>query len=178
MHKPARDLEHPVWDVYDLLRTSRLNAKYFGCRVASFKRINFWIEFVLAATATGSAIAGLAFWTTEPGKYAWQILAVISALIAIAKPLLKLADRIQEVQELAGDFKGLEYELKKIEVAIRQERGFTPAMKKLFAASLDRFGVLAKKSESESRIDTKLKRRCQEEVASELPSEKFFVPER
>jgi hypothetical protein len=178
MNKPARDLHHPVWDVYDQFRTARLNAKYFSCRVASLKTLNFWIEVVLAATATGSALAGLAFWSTEFGKPVWQGLLVISAIIALVKPPLKLTDRIQLLQEWAADFKGVEYELKKIEIGIRQQGDFTSALKNRFFTTMDRYAELARKAEAESRIDNRLKRRCQDEVARELPAEKFFVPER
>jgi len=172
-----RDLNHPVWDVYDTLRTARLNAKYYSYRVSSLERINFWTELFLAATVTGSAIAGLTFWSTDSGKPIWQSLLVVSAVLAIAKPLLRLADRIQKLQELVGEYRSAEYELKKIEVAIRQERAFGSELQKLFALALDRLGVLAKKPEGEYRISNALRGRCQEEVQRELPSTIFFVPE-
>ena len=177
MNKPARDLQHPVWDVYDLLRTSRLNAKYFSCRVTALKTYNFWIEIVLATTATGSALAALAFWSTEIGKPVWQGLLILSAILAIAKPLLKLTDQIQELQGFAGEFKGIELHLKKIEIGIRQQKHFTPGLKRQFFGILDEYGALAKKSQSDTRLDSKLRDKCQREVGQELPSTQFFIPE-
>lgn len=86
----AKDVTSPVWDVYDAIRTSRLNAKGYGCRVSALERESFWIELT-AATATGSVIAGFAFWSTTAGKPIWEGLMVVSAILAIAKPLLKLS---------------------------------------------------------------------------------------
>ncbi|ELB2184817.1 TPA: hypothetical protein JG821_004456 [Vibrio parahaemolyticus] len=51
--------EHPVWQVYDLLRTAKLNEKYFGRRLKKYVVINNTMEFFIAATASTSAIASL-----------------------------------------------------------------------------------------------------------------------
>lgn len=168
---------HPVWDVYDLYRTARLNVKYYSCRVSTLQRQNFWIEIVLAATTAGSAIAGLAFWSTGVGKIIWQALMVVSAVLAVAKPLLKLTERIQTLEELVGQYRAVEYDLKKIEVAIRQRKKFEPDLLELFAAVLDRMAAVAKQTGGEYRIHEKLRTKCRLEVAKELPGNRFFIPE-
>jgi hypothetical protein len=171
-----RDLNHPVWDVYDLLRTARLNVKYYSCRVALLQRQNFWIEGVLAATASGSAIAGLAFWDTTYGAFVWRFLVVVSAILAVVKPLLKLAERMQNLEELVGEYRAVEYELKKIEVAVKQRHAYEKELQDRFASAMDRMGEIANRKGHEFRVDEKLRGRCEKEVATELPAHHFFVP--
>lgn len=38
---PMSMKDHQVWDVYDLLRTARLNQLYYGRRLQTFERRNF-----------------------------------------------------------------------------------------------------------------------------------------
>ncbi|HYN82292.1 MAG TPA: hypothetical protein VES88_12375 [Gemmatimonadaceae bacterium] len=175
--KPQRNTGHPVWDVYDLYRTARLNVKYYSCRVSTLQRQNFWIEFVLAATAAGSAIAGLTFWSAGVGRIIWQMLMIIAAVLAVAKPLLKLTDRIQTLAELVGKYRAVEYDLKKIEVAIRQRRKFEPDLREMFVATLDRMAEIAKEKNGEFRVREKLRKKCRLEVEKELPASRFFIPE-
>ena len=166
-----------MWDVYDAIRTARLNAKYYGCRVSALERENFWIELTLAATATGSAIAGFAFWSTTAGKPIWQGLMIVSAILAIVKPLLKLTDRIQKLEQLIGVYRNIEYELKAIEIGIKQRRTFDSELQSQFAEALKQMKEAAANPAGGFRTDDRLRKRCQEEVAYELPSDHFFVPE-
>ena len=172
----ARDPNHAVWDVYDLYRTARLNVKYYGCRVSALDRQNFWVEIVLAATASGSAIAGLAFWNTGPGKSVWQVLIVVSAVLAVAKPLLKYTERIQRLEELIADYRVVEHDLKKIEVAVRQRRSYDQKLHERFIVVMERMNDLVQKK-GEYNVNEELRARCEKEVARELPSTHFFVPE-
>jgi len=50
---------HPVWSLYDEIRTARLNVKYYGRRLEFLERRNFAFELILLASAPTSAIAGL-----------------------------------------------------------------------------------------------------------------------
>ena len=51
---------HPVWNVYDRFRTTRLNVKYYSARLVCVKKINFIMELILAISIsseiTGSPI--------------------------------------------------------------------------------------------------------------------------
>lgn len=169
--------DESVWDVYDQFRTARLSCKYYSARLAHYERVNFWIELVLAATASGSAIAALAFWYTASGRIIWTALTVLSAILAVAKPLLKLTERIQKLDELATGYSLLDHDYKKLEVKIRQARAFTPELRQRFDLLLDRADDLKQKEIVERSIDENLRRRCREAVSQELPTNRFFVPE-
>jgi hypothetical protein len=171
------DVTHPVWDVYDQFRTARLSCKYYSARLATLERANFWIELVLAATASGSAIAALTFWQTEKGKLAWTALTVLSAIVAVIKPLLKLPDRMTKFEELATGYGLLDNDYRKLEVSIRQKRAFDTDAQQRFQLLLDRSDELRKKEIVERQTRPGLRQKCQAEVATELPTDHFFVPE-
>lgn len=171
-----RDKDHPVWDVYDLYRTARLNVKYYSGRLSALQRVNFWVEFILAATASTSAIAAFTLWETKYGALAWRTLGALSAVLAIMKPLLKLTEKIRKLEEVITGYRVLEHDLKKLEVSIRQKRAYDKELYDRFVAALDRMDNLIIKY-TESSEDKRLRERCQGEVLNELPSERFYIPE-
>src|SRR5215467_5935983 len=92
--------DHPVWTVYDRLRSARLNVKYYGRRLQFCERCTFSLEFLLAATAPSSAVAGLWFWATELGHMVWQYAGIAAALAAVAKPPLNLTRKIKAYESV------------------------------------------------------------------------------
>lgn len=167
---------HPAWDVYDLYRTIRMNIKYYSARLDVTERVNFWVEVILAASASSSVIASLAFWTTTYGRYAWQLFTVISAIVAVIKPLLGLTEKIRQLQETTTQYRLLEQDVKKIEVSIRQQQSFDREHSDQFLAAIDKMKSIVAKT-PESRIDEKLRKKCTDEVKKELPESYFYIPE-
>ena len=68
MNENSRDLDHPVWNVYDLYRTARLSVCYYSAKLNRFLWYNYLIEYILAITASSSAIAALWFWEHPVGE--------------------------------------------------------------------------------------------------------------
>lgn len=170
------ETDHPVWSVYDRLRTARLNVKYYCGRLARFESISFWLDLLLAATAPTSAVAGLWFWDTEWGKPVWKLLAVVAALAAVIKPLLHLTKRIKDYETLVSGYRVLEFDLMQVKIGIEQKRKYDSALQAEFRRAQDRErNLVAKNPESNEHL--KLKIACRHEVNQELPSEAFFVPE-
>jgi hypothetical protein len=165
---------HPVWDVYDLHRTVRLNAKYYAARLNSLERCNFWIELVLAVSAS-STITSLWLWTTPLGQTFWKVFGVATALLAIAKPLLKLTDRIRRMERVQCAYDALDHDLYRLSVQISQAKSYTPQMQKQFFDAISRKGQLVK-DRVEGRMYVRLRRRCEQAVISELPVDRFFIP--
>jgi hypothetical protein len=124
--------DHPVWSVYDKLRSACLNVKYYSRRLQSLERWNFGLEFLIGATAPSSAIAALWFWNTEYGQPAWRYLAVIAAIAAVAKPLLNLTKRIKEYESILSGYRTLEYDLREISTLIEQKKKYDHALQTEF----------------------------------------------
>ncbi len=171
----TRDLSHQVWDVYDELRTARLNVKYYSAKLARIKKANTTIEVILAIAAPSSAIAGLWFWNTQVGHWAWQYLACLAALIAILKPIINLVDTIQKYEEKVIGFRQFENDLDMIKLMISQKRKYDAKTKLKFAAVLEKKARLKEKP-LELRPDKKLIHVLMEEIKLELPNENFFIP--
>ncbi|MDP1993128.1 MAG: hypothetical protein Q8K00_19095 [Syntrophales bacterium] len=166
---------HPVWTVYDKLRTARLNVKYYSRRLQSIERINFVMELVLLASAPSAAIAGLWFWDQPLGKVVWQYFGVVAAITALLKPLLNLPKQITVFESVLSGYRILEYDLMEIKVLVEQKQKYDTPLQNEFKKALQREKTLVGKT-PETRERRKIKGLCEAEVLQELPRESFFVP--
>jgi hypothetical protein len=167
--------EHPVWPLYDKLRTARLNVKYYGCRLQTIERLNFSIEFLLLATAPSSAIAGLWFWNTQYGQEAWQYFGIVAAIAAVTKPLLGLTKKIKDYEGILSGYRTLEYDLMEIKSLVEQKGKYDSSLQSEFKKALQREKTLVARN-PETREWKWVKRKCEAEVRQELPPECFIVP--
>jgi hypothetical protein len=71
----------------------------------------------------------------------------------------------------------LDNDYKKLDVAIRQEGAFDSDLQNRFRLLLERSDDLRKMEVIERTVRKRLRESCQAEVAQELPSSHFFVPE-
>jgi hypothetical protein len=166
---------HPVWDVYDQFRTARLNELYYGRRLLSYERFNFWSEVVVAVTSSSSAIAGFAFWSSEAGNPAWKAMLALAAVVTVMKPLLNLTKRIRSYEELFSGYRLQFHDLKDLRIDISQARDYTEAHKARFKKIIDKQRLLADKS-PERMEHKRVKSECQAAVLAEFPSRSFFIP--
>lgn len=166
---------HPVWSVYDKLRTARLNVKYYSCRLSSAEQLNFAMDLVLLATAPTSAIAGLWFWDTDIGKVVWHIFGVLAAITALFKPLLHLPKKIKDYEGVLSGYRVLEYDLRELKTLVEQKQQYDTSMQTELKKILQREKALVAKT-PESKERKKVKSACATEVDAEFPPEAFFVP--
>jgi hypothetical protein len=167
---------HPVWDVYDQLRTARLNETYYGCRLQTFERLNFWSEIVVAVTSSSSAIAGFAFWNSDAGSSLWKFMLALAAVISVVKPLLNLTKKIRLYEELLAGYRLLVHDLKDLRIDISQSREYTKAHQARFKKIIEKQRLLADKS-PERTENKSVKMGCQIAVQVEMPTSSFYVPE-
>lgn len=165
---------HPVVDVYDQLRTARLNVRYLEAELRRLGKINFGIEIVLAVSAS-STCAGLWLWNNAFGGDLWKLLSAVAAILAVLKPKINLTKLIQGREELLAGYKTLDHDLQKITILINQRQKYDDELKKNFVSALNRKGELVK-MEKQPKLNEKLRLRCYEQVLTELPETSFFVP--
>ena len=65
--------EHPVWAVYDLMRTARLNEKYYASQLVRQARLRLAVELALSVFASTSVITGLMVINLPWGKTLWLL---------------------------------------------------------------------------------------------------------
>jgi len=167
---------HPVWSVYDRLRTARLNHKYYCRRLERYERLNFWIEVVLLATAPSSAIGALWFWDSAIGSPIWKALATVAAIIVMIKPLLHIPSRIKDYESIICGYRALEFDLQELRTLIEQRQAYDHKLQTELRKILKREKALVTKG-PEPREHAATLKKCQDEVLSELPVSSFFVPE-
>lgn len=82
-----------------------------GALVNRWERIHIITAFLVAVTASGSAVAGWAFWT-EPGwRIIWAIIAGTACLISIGHGVLGVPGRIKEQEKLRRLFSELRIDI-------------------------------------------------------------------
>lgn len=167
--------DHPVWDVYDLLRTARLNQLYYGRRLLTFERRNFWAEIVVASTSSTSAIGAFAFWKTTAGQPYWQFFLAVAAVVAIAKPFLNYAKKIKSYEELLIAYRLIAYDLRDLRLDISQARGYEKVHQARFKAIKERLRTFVDKSPERVEMAA-VKKICEQQVLSELPNHHFYIP--
>jgi hypothetical protein len=166
---------HPVWTLYDKLRTARLNVKYYGCRLQSLQRWNLGTE-IFIAVSTSSSVAG--FWLLQSpiGAAFWKVVGLVAAVAAICKPFLALTKKIKEMERTVTGYRLLDYELMEIKTLVEQQQRFDQQLQsKLNKASQQEKALIS--NSPEARPVKRVLRKCQEEVESELPIAIFYVPE-
>src|SRR4030043_846554 len=168
--------DNPVWDVYNEFRTARLNILYYSHQLRNLILINTTIE-ILIAIFTSSTIASIWFWKTDVGQCAWQIFGVISAILAILKPILKMTDTITKKSEIASAYRELDQDFLRLKIMINQEKKYDESLKKEFEILLKKKGeIVSKYKDDDGPPSTRLLNRCFGQVNNELPVENFYIP--
>ncbi|XUM21335.1 hypothetical protein ACRAVF_29035 [Bradyrhizobium oligotrophicum S58] len=166
---------HPVWTLYDKLRSARLNVKYYACRLQTIERFNWSMDIILLVTAPSSAVAGLWFWSTEYGKLIWQYMGVVAAVVSVLKPTLNTTKRIKEYESILSGYRTLEYDLMEIKASVEQKQKYDQTHQTELKKAIQREKALIARN-PETRECQRVKRRCEKEVRQELPPENFLIP--
>jgi len=167
--------EHPVWEVYDLQRDCRLNVKYWSKKLVKIRRINSVLEYFTLVTASGSAVAVLPIWQNVHGRVIWQGLTVITASLCIAKPLLKLSDKVANLQDIVTQYRTLDSQLEQLGNNIRRLNEYSQVMVSNFQIIVGQVDKIIPLEPIEV-TDTKLQKECFEQVNRELPEDSFYLP--
>lgn len=85
--------------LYDLLCTSQLNVRYYGCRIGAIGKRHLGLQ-VVPALASVSALAGLLTNAWDWGKGLWSLIVVLSAVVTAISPLLGLGQKLQRIETL------------------------------------------------------------------------------
>lgn len=166
-----------VWEVYDKLRTVRLNFKYYSSRLGTLQAWNTTMEIVLAVAAPSSAIAGLGFWKYALGALIWKFFGAVAAFLAVLKPILGLTRRVKETEGIVTGYRVLDFDLMELKAAIEQRGRFDGPLQAQFRKAIQPLRTLVTQTAAEGRPNKKVLQRCQDEVMQELPVEAFFVPD-
>jgi hypothetical protein len=164
-----------LYQIYDALRTLLLNKKYYAFQLHRLRNYSFWMEITIAAGATGSGVAGFAVWQLQEGKLVWGFISGVSVILAIAKPLLRLTERIEEYAKLYGEYTGAFVRVKILVDDIQVDKNLSSARIKLFEELRTRAAELSKLGDPSPKRS--LIKRLQDEVNIEITIDALWIPE-
>lgn len=161
-------------EVYDLYRTSLMNKKFYAHHLLVLSRWNLIFEIAIALGASGSGVAGYAFFDTPNGKFIWAPIALAAAVLATLKPIFGLSGKIQKYTELWSGYNANFISLKRLVSEIRDRKYYAPEHRERFNVAYDRHEKLS--SMDVVFPSRKLLTELQKEVIDELPTNSFWWP--
>jgi len=167
---------HPVWAVYDLLRTARLNVKYYSSVFIRYTQIRLFLEIALAFSASSAVAVALIYPDAPFGRATWLLLSCLAAIIAIVNPILNIGGKARIVEKLLNEYHTINFELIGLTNDIRTKNNYDGECKRRFQEILKRNAKI-ELGEPILRLNEKLLKRKQNEVLREMPVATFFVPE-
>lgn len=170
----ADTLDHPIWHLYNEIRTTRLNCKILEWRIRGLRMMNFGFEVTIAFAAT-SSIGGFWFFQTFVGGCLWKTIGAVAIVCTTLKPILKYPERIRKVQELLTGYKVLGHDLHCISLDANHRQKYDDECYKELKKSLKRKSELIQRTE-DSTPSRKSILRFEAEVNQELPVDQFYVP--
>jgi len=144
--------------LWESMLDADMNARYWGHLARRYERREMRIKVFLAATSSVT-VAGWVLWKHAP--LFWQVLSGISALLAIALPILNYSQRIAIMADLRAKWMHLRVEYDRLwaEWSSAPEAQPDPILRLLKAREIE-----FSKVEATLPRDPKLIRQCQREV--------------
>src|SRR5438105_4653314 len=95
---------HPVWDVYDEMRTARLNVKCLLAEIATVERRSRSVEIILAISGA-STIGAVWFLQNTIGKIIWATVGFIAMVLTALKPVFPFAEKRIKKERLLTSYR-------------------------------------------------------------------------
>lgn len=163
-------------EIYTLLNRSAMNKEYYGAVLHRTQRLNDTLEILIAIGATSSGISGFTIFSIEPyGRIIWGSIAGLSALFAIAKPIIQLNKRIERLTRLYVGHSDNYAQLLIVVSRIRRRGEVTADLVSQFETAEARFTDLSKDDDPSPNL--KLLRRCEQMVRDRHPAASAWYPE-
>jgi hypothetical protein len=160
-------------DIYDEYRNALMRSKYYAYRLKTYKTYNKLLEIVLAVGTSG-VVGALAIWQTGYGKDAWAVVAGLSAILVIIKPIINLQDKIEKYSTLHAVHESIFEDIKRLVIDINTTRSLSAEIERLFVFIRTRYGALGLVSDEIPK--KRLVRKCYNEVNREIPPESLWMP--
>jgi hypothetical protein len=127
------------------------------------------------SSSVSSGVAGLWFWVIPIGNVIWQSLVTLAAILAVIKPFANYTQQIQQKSEILSKWKLYDEEINYLRISIKQFGQYDEENRNTFLALLKTRSSIEKGKTDAP--DNKLQLKCEEKVKTELPADKFFIPE-
>jgi len=166
-----RALVHALWDD---ARTARLSELYFGDRATTLGRASLIADIAIAVTASGSGISGLPVVNSGALAGLWGYLAFLTAVLAVAKPLLaiepqiRLAAKLQQTyRRVLGSYEDLAFDIEQAGQLTTEHRLRFQRIRKLLREATE---------QEPGAVSTAAIKPLEARVAQEMPSDRLWMP--
>lgn len=166
--------QHPVWNVYDELRTARLNVYYYRRKLAVARRASMVQELVIAISSSAGVATAWVF-TTTPGTIVWKMLGTMAALVAVYRTVARPTERVRKLESCVAGWTQLEISLDQLRRRVHEDGRYDRAASGEMDKIADRKRLVVA-LEDDDELDEELRRQCFERINQELPLERFYVP--
>lgn len=163
---------HPVWDLYDMLRTMKLNVKYYKEKQRRISKFNSTTELLLAILSSSAAAAWL---NSNWGLVAWKILGSCATVLAVYRYVNKPSETIKKIENRITFYDTATSELEKLCREITTCGQYNDEIRLRFESLSDRIATF-RVSYIDSDKDDELNEKCTEEVNREHPVNSFYIP--
>jgi hypothetical protein len=126
------------------------------------------------ALAASSAVTGQALMKTGWGINTVSVLLLMSAVITVVRPILKIGDGINLYSKLYSAFGELFYRIESLNDDIRDEEALTQLHKRKVKDIVERYRAL--ELQTESVESARAMARYQEEVDKAIPADRLWLP--
>jgi hypothetical protein len=151
-----------------------LNKLYYGTMLARYQRINTALELMIAVGATGSGISGYAALQYGIGKEIFGTITFISAILAVAKPIVKLNKKIERHSKLFTGHLDVALRFGSLVTHIRRKRNLSASDVAEFEIAEQRFIELSR--DDDPHTAKRLQKKCEEEVLQAIPESALWFP--
>lgn len=168
-----QSLDRSLIQLYRQLRNEMFNRDYYGCLLHRRRRLDRIFQFTIAF-GSSSAIGGWAIFGQGGGEMVWAIIAGLTAVVAIAQPILNLSKDIERYSKLFSAHALIYEELERIVAEVEVKQDFPPALRKTFVDAWKRRSPIA--TEDDPKLNMRLARACQATVNRRWPKDRFWMP--
>jgi hypothetical protein len=158
---------------YDLLRLARMNSAYYERRLKAAIDFHLFFEITIAIGTAGS-IAAWAIWKGGIGEPIWILISCLATLLAVIKPIVAPAKRIELCTRQHQGWLSLYYGIDKLTMMVRQDGGLTRDTRRRFDTLYDRSVQLHQ--EDEKCPSERLIKKCYEVAVQLHPPETLWMP--
>jgi hypothetical protein len=124
--------------LYDLQIKSMVNYIYYGERLKKMLFVSFWMEVIIASTASGSGLASL-----QLPDYVWRTLLAVAAVAAIIRPIYAPGKKIEIFSKQKHGYTTNYFAVKKLAFAISQCEAITAETRQRYGVIMDRHAQLS-----------------------------------
>jgi len=159
--------------LYDAYRNCLVKSKYYGNELKKYKRYSITMDIVIAL-ATSSAFTSQAILKTPIGLNFVSLLLLISAVIAVIRPILKIGEAIDVYSKLYYAYTELFYRIESLTDDIRRENQVTQVHQRKAIDIFERYRDLELQNDPGESV--KRMGKYQDEVDKAIPADTLWLP--